>query len=380
MFFRLLVSCLAAMTVMGCTALPGQGPSSSAFNNSSSANTGFEVVNVEPSVLYAFQSTDVPALDVGFGGSDHAGSPRISVGDVVSVTIWEAGAGGLFSATATAGASASGSQSTNIPEQEVGADGAVSIPYVGRLRIAGLSQSAAEQRIQSALDGRAIQPQVLLRVSQQVGSTVSVVGEVGNPGRIPLSQGSNRILDILASAGVSTPVDETMISLSRAGYTASVPMRTIVADPAENISLAPGDVVAVSAEPQVFFAVGATGRNDEIPFGRESITVQQAIARAGGLSDNRADPSGVFLLRLEHPEIVRYYAPDSPLLNEGGMVPVAYRFDMRDPYAMFLAAAMPMRHQDTLYVTNSVLSDLSKLTRLFSNVASPVTTTTGFIP
>ena len=64
----------------------------------------------------------------------------------------------------------------------------------------------------------------------------------------------------------------------------------------------PGDVVSVARDPQTFTAAGATGQNAVVPFDAIGITLDQAIARAGGLNDNRADPSGVFVIRFERAE------------------------------------------------------------------------------
>ena len=58
---------------------------------------------------------------------------RIGVSDSVVVTIWEAGAGGLFSASATDRSISSGSRTATIPEQVVARDGTIQVPYAGRI-------------------------------------------------------------------------------------------------------------------------------------------------------------------------------------------------------------------------------------------------------
>jgi polysaccharide biosynthesis/export protein len=52
-------------------------------------------------------------------------------------------------------------------------------------------------------------------------------------------------------------------------------------------------------DPQTFVANGATGRNAEIPFDAECISLSQALAKAEGLLDFRADPAGVFVFRFD---------------------------------------------------------------------------------
>jgi hypothetical protein len=49
--------------------------------------------------------------------------------------------------------------------------------------------------------------------------------------------------------------------------------------------------------------VGATGRNEELGFEAQGISLTQALARVGGLQDQRADPQGVFVFRFEDPAV-----------------------------------------------------------------------------
>ncbi len=54
-----------------------------------------------------------------------------------------------------------------IPEQTVGRDGGITVPYAGRIRVAGKTTRAVQQTIEKALEGKAIQPQVLVNVTRR---------------------------------------------------------------------------------------------------------------------------------------------------------------------------------------------------------------------
>lgn len=368
----------AALLLSACAALPGAGPSAIEIAGAArDATTGFALVDVDQNVLAVLARASDPSLAAGFGSSGRPGQPTIGIGDTVAVTIWEAGFGGLFSPPLSSDRFAQGSRTATIPEQPVGADGAITVPYAGRVRVAGLTAPEIERIIVDRLTGRAIQPQVLVSVVRPVTSTATVSGEVAASARVPLS-GGERVLDVIALAGgPRVPVEDATVRLARGNRSFAVPMRTIVNRPSENVYVRPGDVITVVREPQVFFAAGATGANAEISFGAEAISVQQAISRAGGLIDSRADPAGVFVLRIEPSDVVRDLVPGSPLLDGARYVPVVYRLNMRDPQAMFFASVMQMRNRDVLYVSNAALSDLSKVTQLFSTVAAPVATGVG---
>ena len=296
----------------------------------------------------------------------------IGVGDYVAVSVWEAGSGGLFSGPLVADRFSAGSKSALIPEQAVGRDGAISVPYAGRIHVAGRRTQDVQTLIENELAGKAIQPQVLVSVTKPISQAVTVTGEAVAGARLPLSTGGDRLLDVVASAGgVRSPVSETFVRLSRGDRTTTVPMTTLVANPRENIYLRPNDVLTLVRDPQTFLAVGALGNATELPFSAEGITLAQALAKARGLSDFQADPAGTFVFRFEPAAVVRRLNPASPLLTTP-VVPVVYRIDMRDPNSLFTSQAFRMRNRDLVYVSNAPFTEVSKVVSVFSTVAGPV--------
>jgi polysaccharide export outer membrane protein len=190
-----------------------------------------------------------------------------------------------------------------------------------------------------------------------------------------LSARGDRILDVVALAGgVRAPVHEAFISITREGTTLTVPMQTLLAQPTENVYLRPGDVVTVVRAPQSFTAVGATGRQAVVPFDAGGLTLEEAVGRAGGLNDDRADPTAVFVLRYELVAVARESASVPPHLLNAAVVPVAYNLDMRNPASLFKARLFAMRDKDILYVSNAPLTEAEKILRLFTTFAVPVAT------
>ncbi|WP_439669971.1 hypothetical protein DAMDJJ_25415 [Cupriavidus necator] len=118
-----------------------------------------------------------------------------------------------------------------------------------------------------------------------------------------------------------------------------------------------------------FVAFGASGKNDEISFEEPGISLTQALARTGGLLDNRADPSGVFVFRMERRSAL---AGDVVGSSESQLVPVIYRIDLRDPGNYFLARSFKMHDQDIMYVANAPIADLQKFLNVVFSVAYPV--------
>ena len=372
---------LALVCVLaGCSTLPGDGPNADDVVRQSKTNgdgTGlsrYEIVDIDAATVSVLRRREPDGFSAHFGDYRPSADLRIGLGDYVAVTIWEAGANGLFSAPLTTDRFSTGAKSATIPEQAVNRDGTITVPYAGRIAVAGRTTEDVQVEIERALEGKAIQPQVLVNVVRPISNTVTVTGEVASGARIPLTAKGDRILDVVASAGgVRAPVNETMVRLSRGNTTVTVPMVRVVGKPRENVYLRPGDVLTLVRDPQSFLAYGATQVSQKIGFEADSISLSEAIAKVGGLADYRADPAGVFLFRYEPPAIARALRPDSPLLANG-WVPVVYRLNMRDPASLFVAQSFPIFNKDVLFVSNAPLIDAQKAFQIFNLVAAPVGT------
>lgn len=363
---RILATAWLAFYSASCSNLPGAGPDTTdivaASQPTKAGVTSFALVDVDTNVVTAMDKWTAASMRGTFGQQQPFSAHTIGVGDYVQVVIWEAAAGGLFSAPAN-DRMGSGSRSAIIPEQVVGSDGAITVPYAGRVSVKGRSPQQVEQAIVATLKDKAIDPQALVTVTKNIANTVTVVGEVTGGARVPMTTRGDRILDVVATAGgTRAPAHETFVTLVRGGRSVRIPMQAMLTNPAENVFVQPGDVISVAREPQTFTSAGATGQNSVITFDAIGINLDQAIARAGGLSDMRADPGGVFIIRYELPEDynklgLRRPDPGAPQRP----VPVIYRVNMRDPNGFFLARRFPIRNKDILFVSNAPIADFQKV-------------------
>lgn len=368
---------LLGIALAGCTALPSAGPTSSEVVDSAQQGdtTRYILRDVDESIVSILSTTRAQTFQTSFGDRRPPPSQRIGIGDTVSVTVWEAAAGGLFSSPAI-DRNSTGARSAIIPEQIVARDGSITVPYAGRIQVAGLTTPDVERRIVEKLTGKAIEPQVLVTVPQGLSNSVTVLGEVTNGARVPLSVRGERVLDVLAMAGgVRAPAHESFVTLQRGGRTVAVPMQRLISNAAENIFAHPRDVISVVRDPQTFSVFGAAGRNAVVPFDAAGITLEQAIAKAGGLLDYRSDPYGVFLLRYESADVARQLDPSYAVAAKDTRVPVIYRLNLRDTRSYFLAQTINVRNRDMIYVANAPISEIQKVLQLFT--AAGQTAATG---
>lgn len=300
-------------------------------------------------------------------------------GDSIEVSIWESPPAMLFSSMSlTPMNGATATNGVKLPPQMVDAKGTINVPFAGRVRVNGLSPGRIESVIAGRLEGKANQPQVLVRVSENNTSSVTIIGEVNNSTRMPLTPRGERVLDALASAGgAKQSVDKMSMQLSRGERTAVMALDSIVREPKHNVPLKPGDVLAALFQPQSFSVLGATGKNAEIPFEAKGISLAQALARSGGLDDNRADARGVFVFRFEQADLVAAAGPAIKTVDD--TIPVVYQVNLLDPSTLFVTQNFPVQNGDVLYVSNAPSAEFQKFLRLVVAVAMPSVTMTRFL-
>ncbi len=365
----------AAIGLSACSAVPSAGPTASEIVQNESAQnaiTGYVLVDIDNRVAGIVSRRTTASLAGMFKTGKNPPDVRIGVGDSITVTIWEAAAGGLFS-TASIDRTTPGSRTATLPEQEVAQNGTIQVPYAGRIKVSGLRPGEVESRIVEELKGKAIEPQAVVTITRNRNNTVTVTGEVTNGALLPVSGKGDRVLDVIAAAGgIKAPAHESFVRLTRGEKTANVPFNTILADNRENVYVRPGDVLTVVRDPQRFTAFGGTGRNELVPFDAAGMTLEQAIARVGGLLDFRADSTGVFLLRFEPAPLVAELLPERQGQIETAHVPVVYRLNLRDANSYFLARAFQMRDKDILYVANAPLTEVQKFFNVIGTLAAPV--------
>jgi polysaccharide biosynthesis/export protein len=372
---------VAAALLPACTLLPGTGPYSDAVNGNATA--GVRSTTPLPYALVDVTSDTIGLLSqpnlITFKGefSDKRPKPTqvIGVGDVLNITIFEASPGGLFTPGQSAGARPG--NFVDLPAQAVDQRGSIYVPYAGEIPAAARTIPEIQQAVIARLQNRAIEPQVLISLNQQHSSVVSVLGDVNTPGVLTINSVGERLLALIARAGGPRfEAIESYVTLQRDGKNVKVLLSKVVHDPRENIFIRPNDVIFLTHESPTFTALGALnqnvfGFNSEIPFDVETLTLAQAMGKAGGLNDQQSDPSEVYVYRYEERPFLEKLGVDTTRFTFE-RIPTIYRVNLRDPSGMLLAAGFQMRAKDVLYVANARVVDYYKLLTLINNTATTV--------
>jgi len=356
--------------------MPGSGPRSQDVlraDQQAEAGTQIQIVDVDDAVATRLESTRHVAPFADALGTAPVAAERIGAGDGVQITVWESPPATLFASSPPAvSGMPSTTQAVPLAETTVDADGTIGAPFVGRVAVAGRSPREVADEITRRLAGKANHPEVSVRITANHSAMVTVVGEVVASTRLPLTAAGERLLDALAAAGgVRQPVNKTTIQITRGDRYFSQSLDRIIRDPRQNVRLQAGDVVTALYQPLSFTAFGATGKQDEISFEAQGVTLAQALARASGVSDSRADARGVFIFRFEDAHALDW--PRTPVATTpDGRVPVIYRVDLREPRAFFSMQRFAMNDHDVLYVSNAPTAELQKFLNLVFSATYPL--------
>ena len=128
----------------------------------------------------------------------------------------------------------------------------------------------------------------------------------------------------------------------------------------------PNDVITVVQQPQTFTVFGAAGKNALVPFDAAGLSLEEAVAKSGGILDSLADPQGVFLLREEPVAVARALDPSYPIEPGVRNINVVYRVNLKDPNTYFVARSMTVHDKDMIYVAASLSNDFYKAMQLFN--------------
>ncbi|KPF79333.1 polysaccharide biosynthesis protein [Brevundimonas sp. AAP58] len=367
---KLLALALAAV-LSGCSTLPRDGPSARAIDRGAEADANgadYAIVELDYAAAERIRAVDAPYLGSLAGAVSTAQVDIIGEGDVLSIAIFEP-SGALFGSGSSSQGVRSGSQS--LPGLAVDRNGAVSVPFAGAVRVAGLTPTEAAGAIRRSLAGRVGNPQVAVTVQENVSNTVTVLGEVRQPGRARLSVSAHTLLDVIAErGGAARPAQDIEVQIRRDGQTYTAPLTAVNTDFNENIRLQRGDQVNLVHVPRRFRTFGALGAVAEADMPAGDLTLASALARAGGLNDNFANARSVLVFRFERPEVARALGLTQPPTIRG--VPVVYRLDLEQASGLFTASTFEIRPDDTIYAPRATAAELRKFFEFVQQISRVV--------
>ena len=354
---------IAPALLAGCAAIPSSGPSGAQIRSEIKADTshlGISLLEVktaadlpifaEPAAVFSPDYTPPPSTEM------------LGAGDVLDIVIYESGIT-LFGRATPVGGEASAETSAKaerLPPVRVGDDGAINIPFVGDVNVAGRTTAEVERLLRQALRRKSQNPQVLVSIREGLTNSVIIGGDVARPGRLVLPTNRETLSDVIALAGGNRgEIKDMLVRVQRDGTNGEFRLSDILSNPEHDLRIFPADRISVVRMPRSFSVMGAAGKAEQVPFPTASVSLAEAIALAGGSNPNTGDPRAIFVFR---------FAKGA----DGKETPLVYHLNMMRGGSYLLAQRFYMTDKDVLYIGNAAANQPTKLVQIISQLFFPL--------
>lgn len=286
-------------------------------------------------------------------------TPVIAPGDMIHLSVWDSEQNSLLTSPSQ--------MVVDINNLNVTPQGTIFVPYLDEVVVGGATPDAARRRIQESFSVIIPSAQVQLRVTPGQKNLVDLVGGVAKPGAYPLPDRDYSVLSLLSAGGGIMPgLRNPQLRLIREGRIFGVSADHLFADPALDTTLRGGDKVLVEEDDRYFLALGATGSEELVYFEKDELSALDVLSIVGGVSDRRADPKGVLILR-EYPADALYSDGPGPLQER-----VIFSLDLTSADGLFSARRFLIRSGDVVLATESPVTAVETVLGLFGSAVGGV--------
>lgn len=280
----------------------------------------------------------------------------IQAGDKVGLSVWNNDESSLLGQT--------GQKVIQLPDLRVTNAGTIFLPYVGDVRVAGLTTTAARAMVEQRLRGIIPSAQVQLSAVAGLQNSVHVISGVPNPGTLPLADAGVTITTVLAqSGGIPGNMANPQVNLQRGGRLYTIAAEKLLSNPQLDTTLIGNDKIFVKPDSRYFLSLGAAGREAVIDFPRNTVTTLEAMALIGGVNQDMANPKAILVLRAYPATAVSTKATQGP--PKAHMV---FAFDLTKADGLFSAGSFLIQDRDLVLVTQSPLLNTTNTVRLFTGM------------
>jgi polysaccharide export outer membrane protein len=226
---------------------------------------------------------------------------------------------------------------TGAPGFIVDQDGYIFYPYARRVKVGGLTEYQAAELISNRIQSVIKDPQVTVRITSFRSRRAYVEGEVRTPGTQIFTDVPMTLTDAINRAGGVTPTgDRSSVTVTRNNVTTVVDLVRLQENGINpnRIMLESGDLVIVrSRDESKVYVMGEVVRPTGVPMRNGRMSLNEAIAEAGGPNLTTANTGQIYVIR-----------------NTGLETPAIFHLNASSPVALALAESFTLRPRDVVYI------------------------------
>ena len=328
---------LLVVVLNGCVIAPGMKMDEPA------KISGGQVVRVTPITMDLLNSLEqahqIQVREVAEEFSVQTAQYLIGPGDVLQITVWDHPEltipAGSFRDPASSG-------------QQVGDDGYLFYPYVGLVKAVGMNIAALRDVLTDKLSAYINDPQLDVRVVAYRSKRVYVVGEVNQPGVLPLDDVPLTIADAISlSGGLTEIAHKSGVNVSRDGVVHEIDLKALYdfADASQNLTLKHGDIINVlDRSQQKVFVMGEVKTPGSVDIVNGELSLAGALGEVGGVNQLSANSGAIYIIRgtdRDKPEI--------------------FHLDARYASGLLLGERFEMQAQDVIFVDAAGVSQWNRV-------------------
>lgn len=329
---RFLALASSALLLQACMFSPGMHMDpDNMLGGDAEENSMVELVDITPKLIAQNESVDkrlsIATELTEFKPENYLIGPN----DVLFITVWD-----HPELTAPGG-----SQQTNAANARVVRDdGTLFYPFIGNVRVAGLSLEELRDIITNKLSRYIESPQVDVNVMEYHSKKITVSGAFTSPGSITVNAEPMTLTQAVGIAGIDQDrADLSSLVLTRNGKSYTLDYDQLTRNPSDisKVYMRAGDHLHLTLnDNRKVFVMGEVRSPRTIPYSTSSITLSEVLATAGGPLQETSSGREVYVIRgVENLE------------NQKATV---FQLNARSPSAFVLADQFEMQPQDVVFV------------------------------
>lgn len=343
----LLAIAILTSSLGGCIWAPGQNLATGSLTRDNQIDNGHvQLVPITPKLLVmdraVADSSAVPAALLSYKPEPY----RIGAGDTLYITVWD-----HPELTSPAGPQ----QATVANGRLVRSDGTLFYPYVGQLKVTGMTIEELRKAISDKLATYVEKPQVDVSVVGYGSQRVTLNGAFIKTDPLPINAVPLTLGQAVGAAMIDPKeanLSDLMLSRDGQVYHLDLDQLDHGSSLAESIYLKDGDRLYLTYnDRQEAYVLGEVNRPMAIPFKTSSLSLTQALGRAGGLNQNSAKGKAVYVIR--------------GAKNIETTPATVYELDASSPAAFALADHFEVKPGDVVFVG---AAGVTRWNRFFSQV------------